>query len=179
MKSNHSKIILIISVLTILAVIVLNVIFTNMLLNKIVAINDKIKQIDFSSQERENALAVKESVLSSVKERAELATYFVWSGNIETVKFTKFLEDLALEKGVTQRKTLDYETIETLNSSENVSAIRYKFIISGKWSNVYNFLMAIENLPKVARLNNASLSYSEGNKSWSADLDFSVIKLKK
>ena len=178
MKLNYSKKILIAAIITLLIVIVCNIIFTKMLLDKIVSINDKVKQIDFSSQEREKALILKDSVLSSVSEREELDQYFVGPGNIETVKFTKYLEDLALEMNVTQRKTLDYEMAAGTGSSEIVSAIRFKFSISGKWNNVYNFIQAIENLPKVSKVNSISLSYGSIDKNWSADLDFAVVKLK-
>ena len=178
MKINYSKKILIISIVTFVMVIVLNIIFTNLLLNKINDINNKVKQLETSSQEREKALSLKDSVLSSVTEREELLKYFVGSGNAETVKFTKFLEDLALGMNLTQKKTLEYESVSGVGGSEVVSIIRFRFVVSGKWLNVYNFLQAIENLPKVASLNSTSLNYNSLEKNWSADLDFSVAKLK-
>jgi hypothetical protein len=178
MKLNYSKKILIIAVVTFLVVIILNIIFTNLLMNKIVNINTKVEQLDISSQEREKALDQRDSVLGSVSDREELDKYFVGAGNIETVNFTKYLEDLSFTMGVVQRKTLDYEAIPEMTDSSIVSVIRYKFNISGKWSNVYNFLQAIETLPKVAHLNGTSLNYDNINKNWSADIDFSVIKLK-
>lgn len=178
MKLNYSKKILIMAVITFLVVIILNVVFTQLLLNKITDINNKISQLDISSQEREKSLSLRDSVLSSISDREELDKYFVGAGNIETVNFTKYLEDLSLEKGVSHRKTLNYESISNMPDSGVVSVIRYKFNISGKWSNVYNFLQTIETLPKVSLLNSASLYYNEENKNWSADLDFSVVKLK-
>lgn len=188
MKLTYSKRILILSIIVLAVVLALDIIFTEMLLSKIININEKVKQLNLSSQEREKELTLRESIVSSKDEREKLLTYFVGPGNAETVEFTKYLEDLALVNGVTQKKSLGYEAVSELNSSNVVSAIRFRFNVSGKWTNVFNFLRAIENLPKVAYLNSVSLNVSSeavsakdiksGNKIWSADLDFSVIKLK-
>jgi hypothetical protein len=169
-------------------VVVLSFIFTNLLLNKIVSINDKIKQLEISSQKREGELTLKDSVSSTKLDREKLIGYFVGPGDSETVEFTKYLEDLAKKMNVTQKKTLDYEAISGLPTSEVVSSIRYRFNISGSWNNVFNFLLAIESLPKVSLLSGVSfnssseiLSAGEGASNkviWSADLDFSVAKLK-
>ncbi len=189
MRLNYSKKILILSLVVFASILTLDIIFTNMLLGKIVSINDKIKQSDISSQKREEELILKGLIASSKVEREKLTGYFVGAGNAETVNFTKYLEELALEAGVTQRKSLDYESANELSSSEIVSAIRYRFNVTGKWTNVFYFLQMIENLPKVLSLNNISVSVNpgavsaseakSGAKTWSADLDFSVVKLKK
>lgn len=188
MRLSYSKKIFIVSLGIFVGVIILDVIFTNLLLGKIISINDKVKQLNFSSQEREKELNLKDSIASSKMEREKLLNYFVGPGNAETVEFTKYLEDLALRSGVSQKKSLNYEPVSELASSEVVSAIRFRFNVTGSWANVFNFLQAIENLPKVAYLNSVTLSVSSeavspkgtktAGKTWSADLDFSVIKLK-
>jgi hypothetical protein len=164
----------------------LDIIFINLLLGKIIDINDKVKQLDISSQSREKTLNLQDSIVSSESEREKLAAYFVGAGDASTVEFTKYLENLALETGVTQKKSLAYEPVNGLESSNVVSAIRFKFNVSGKWANILAFLQAIENLPKVVSVNNVSFNMNSTlrgvNKSagqnWSADLDFSVVKLK-
>lgn len=188
MRLSYSKKILILSLVIFASILTLDIIFTNMLLGKIAGINDKIRQLDISSQKREEELILKDLIASSKIEREKLTGYFVGAGNAETVKFTKYLEDLALEAGVTQKKSLDYESANEQSASKVVSAIRYRFNVTGKWTNVFYFLQMIENLPKVLSLNNVSLSVNLGAVSasearsgdgiWSADLDFSVVKLK-
>jgi hypothetical protein len=188
MKLIYSRKIFILAITFFAGVLALNIIFANLLFNKIVNINNKVKQLNISSQERERELNLRDSIADSKAERERLEQYFVGAGNAETVKFTKYLEDLALEMGVTQSKTLNYEPVIGLESSSVVSTIRFKFSISGKWANVYNFQKAIENLPKVVTLNSVSLSLSTNEetdkdikstgKIWNADLDFSVINLK-
>jgi hypothetical protein len=188
MKLNYSKKIFIASIIILVVIVVLDVVFSDLLFNKIISINNKVRQLDISSQERERELMLKDSIVSTKEEREKLITYFVPAGDAETVEFTKYLEKLALNMGVTQKKSLNYEPVSDLPSSDIVSAIRYKFIISGKWSNVYNFLLAIENLPKVLIINGINLNVSVVEDSatstkvvgkiWSAEIDFSVVKLK-
>jgi len=178
MKLSFSKKVLILAVVTFFIVLFLDIIFTNLLLKKIVSINDKVRQIDLSSKERLKELNLKDSAADTIEEREKLIKYFIGPGNAETVEFTKYLEDLAAEMNLNQRKTLDYEVVNESGLSDFVSAIRFKFNVSGKWSDVYSFLYAIEKLPKIVSLNSVSLNLDSNNKIWSADLDFSVIKLK-
>ncbi len=188
MKFNYSKRILILSLIFFTGVIILDVIFTNLLVDKIVKINNKVKQLNISSQEREKEIKLKDLIIDSKADREKLTEYFVGAGNAETLEFTKYLEDLALKEGVTEKKTIIEEPIVGLPSADTISAIRFRFNVIGKWANIYNFLQAIENLPKVVYLNSVSVSLNSGavsakeikagTKTWSADLDFSVIKLK-
>lgn len=178
MKLSFSKKVLISAIVTLFIVLFLDTVFTNLLLKKIVSINDKVRQIDISSQERLKELNLKDSTANTVEEREKLGEYFVGPGNAETVEFTKYLEDLAAEMNLTQRKTLDYEAVNEPGLSDFISAIRFKFNVSGKWSDVYGFLYAIEKLPKIVSLNSVSLNLNSDNKTWSADLDFLVVKLK-
>ncbi len=188
MKINYSKKILIISLSIFVVVLVADIVFGNLLYNKIISINDKIKQLEISSQERLNELTLRESITGSEANREKLGEYFVGAGNAEVVNFTQYLEDLAQEIGVSQKKTLDYEVISELPASASISAIRYRFNITGKWSNVFNFIQAIESLPRVVLLKSVSISLNSGvvsakevnsaSKNWTADLDFMVVKLK-
>ena len=188
MKIKYSKKIFVISLVGLIVVLVLDIVFTNFLIQKIISINNKIKQINISSLEREKELVLEGLVANSDSNRQELEKYFVGAGNVEAVNFTKYLEDLALEMGVSQKKSLVDEPVKGLESSKVVSSIRFRFNVSGKWEKVYNFLLAIENLPKVVLLNNVSFNINsdsvstEGgkiiDKIWSVDLDFSVVKLK-
>lgn len=188
MKLNFSKKILLISVIVFVMVFVLDIIFVNLLLGKITSINNKIKQLDISSRERERELNLKDSIASTNSERTELLGYFIGASNAETVKFTKYLEDLARQYNVIGKKTLDSESASELTSSEIITSIRYRFSVSGRWLDVFGFLRAVENLPKIISLNSVSLSINSqvltiqnlknNNKEWTADLDFSVMKLK-
>ena len=187
MKINYSKKILLLSAIVLLLILVLDIIFTNLLMSKIININDRVKQLNISSREREKELNLKDAIVSSEAERKKITEYFVGSSNADIVEFTKYLEDLALAQNLTQKKSLDYGAVEGLPASGAISALHFRFNVSGKWSNVFTFLQAIENLPKITYLNSVSLNIvsgdlstkgaSEGNKIWSADLDFSVIKL--
>jgi len=188
MKLNYSKKVLILSIVILIIVLLLNGIFLYLLINKINNVNNKVKQLNISSEKRETDLILKDSVLGLSAEREKLSHYFVGAGDKETIDFTKYLEDLATLAGVAHQKTLSSETITGPASSETVSAIRYKFNITGSWPNVYHFLLMIENMPKVISLNSVSFNVSSGavslkevkigNKIWSADLDFTVVKLK-
>jgi hypothetical protein len=180
MKLNYSKKILIISVIIFFIIFVLNIIFSNLLWIKIVSINDKVKQIDISTQEREREMILRDLLANTKEQREKLNLYFIGAGNAETVEFTEYLENQAKITEVTQKKSLAHDELKELGVSEEVSVIRYKFNVSGGWTNVFNFLITIENLPKVGYLDtvifNANSDKNLG-KTWSADLDFSVVKL--
>jgi Tfp pilus assembly protein PilO len=186
MKLVYSKKILILALVVFVSVIVLDVVFTSLLLGKVSSINGKVKQLEDSSQERLKNLSLQESINSSKIQREKLTNYFVGPGNALTVDFTKYLESLASEASVTQKKSLNYEPVGELISSNVLTTIRYKFEVTGSWNSIFNFLQAIENLPKVAYLNGVSLNYNQGDalvkgeqtQGWVATLDFSVIKLK-
>ena len=187
MKITYVNIIFVLSVVLATIVISADVISISKVFDEIVGINDKVKQLDFSSQERERMMSLKDSIASTKLERGTLNGFFVGASNAAVVDFTKSLENLALENGVTQRKTLNYEPLSGLESSSMLSSIRFRLTVSGNWTNVYTFLQAIENLPKVMSLNSVALSANLANpsagdslvrgQSWTADLDFSVAKL--
>jgi hypothetical protein len=179
MKLNLSKKILIVSIIVFIIILVLDGLFTNLLIGKIYNINNNITQLNLSSQERERELNLKDSVLGSKLEREKLLSYFVGAGNLETLDFTKYLEDLARASGLTQKKTLVTEPLRSMESSSVVSTIRYRLDVSGSWSSIYNFLQTIENMSKVVILNSVSIRKDSDSKIWSADLDFSVVNLKK
>jgi hypothetical protein len=182
MKINFSKKIFIVSITIFIVVLAMDMVSSYLLINKIIDINNKVKQLNISSQDRLKQLSLNDAISSSVKEREKLTGYFVGPGDLNTVDFTKSLEDLADIMGVTQKKSLAYEEVPGLASAGAVQSIRYKFTVSGKWANVYNFVHAIENLPKISALASVSFIYSAGDKAgagvWFADLDFSVLKLK-
>jgi Tfp pilus assembly protein PilO len=184
MKLNYSKKILIVSVVIFLVIFVLDIISFNFLWAKIVSLNDKVKQIDISTKEREKEMTLKDLILKTKTEREEFDRYFIGAGNLETVKFTEYLETLAKEYKVIQKKTLVDEQLKDsdLEKSEFVSVIRYKFNITGDLANISGFLSALENMPKIGYLNSVvfnSASEISKTKTWSADIDFSVIKLNK
>jgi len=178
MKLNYSKKILILSIITFIIVLTLNLIFSSLLFGKIVDINNKVKQLDISSQERLKELNLKNLIAGTESDRKALDEYFVAPGNSGTVNFTKYLEDLAVAMKVTQTKFLAYEPVNGLESSSFLSAIHYRFKVTGKWTNVFNFLQVVEKIPKAIFLKNISLYYNSDIKDWSADLDFSVVQLK-
>ena len=188
MKFNYTKKALAISIFIFITIIVLDVLFISLLIKQINNINNKVKQLDVSFQERLKDFTLKDSIFKTEIEREKLAGYFVGVSNAEIVEFTKYLENLATGFNLTQKKTLDYEPAFGLESSVVISALHFKFNVSGRWSNVFNFIQAVENLPKVSyltsvsvRLNSEALSVKEIKslgRMWTADLDFSVIKLK-
>jgi Tfp pilus assembly protein PilO len=188
MKIVFSKKMLILSIVILAVTAVLDAVFTQLLVGKINSINDKVKQLEISSQERLKELTLKDSIAGSKAEREKLLSYFVGATNADVVDFTKYLEDLAKQAGVRHEKTMNYAPIGELPSSDVVSSLRYRFNVTGAWSNVFAFLQAIENLPKAVLVNNVTLTVSSeavsvkelrsGNKLWSADLDFSVVKIK-
>lgn len=187
MRLSYSQKILILSSVTLVIIVILDIIFTRLLMDKIVSINDKVKQLDFSTQERERALDLKDSIISTISDREKLDKYFIGTSNAEIAAFAKYLEDLAREAGVVEKKTLEYEPVAELASSQAVSVIRFRFNISGTWSNVFTFLQMIETLPKVASLNNVTLNLNSSptttkeaksaGRIWTADLDFQVVKI--
>ncbi len=185
MKLTHAQKIFILALIAFIVVLTVNIIFSHLLIDKIIGINDKIRQLNLSSAEREKEISLKDTIQNSDAERKKLASYFVGAGNAETVKFTQYLEEQARVAGVAQHKTLDYEALGELGTSNIVSGIRYRFNATGKWNNVFTFLRQVENLPKVVSLHGVTLSaggsslMGQGSgKTWSADLDFSVVKLK-
>jgi uncharacterized membrane protein len=187
MKLSYSKKILILSALVFIGVVVLDVIFTNLLLNKIIGINDKVKQLTISSQERERNFILQDLVTSTKTERIKLEQSFVGVGDINTAEFIRSLELLAKSYSVTLViKSVGYEPVPEMASSEVVSLIKFKVNVIGKWDNVYGFLGKMENLSKVAMVTGVTFDANAGfeggknqSKSWSADIDFSVVKLKR
>ena len=187
MKLNYAKRILLLSLVIFLGVLVLDIIFTNLLLTKIISINDKVRQLVISSEEREKELTLKDSILSSVEEREKFDQYFVGAGDGKTADFIASLESIADQNSVSHNiKSVGYESVPALSSSETISFIRLRFSVSGRWANVFGFIQAIENLSKVATINSLSLTVGSdlsatgktSTKIWTADLDFSVAKLK-
>jgi hypothetical protein len=186
MKLTYSQKILILSALVFIGVVVLDVIFTNLLLGKIVGINDKVKQLTISSQERERNFVLQDLVANTKEERTKLEQYFVGVGDIKTAEFIRSLESYAKAYSVTLIiKSVGYESIPEMASSEVVSLIKFKVNVVGKWDSVYGFLERVENLPKVALVNSITLDANAGiekgnqARSWSSDIDFSVVKLKR
>jgi hypothetical protein len=188
MKFDYTKKILIISILVFVTIVIEDIVFTNTLVSKIISINSKTVEMNVIAEEKIRETNLGESIAETEVERKLLDQYFVGSGNADTVEFTKNLEILAKDFNLTQNKTLNYEPAVGLESSESVSVIRYRFDVSGKWSDVYNFIQAVENLPKVAYVNSVNLNLNSGlssakragwaNKIWTANLDFSVLKFK-
>lgn len=178
MKNLSSKKILIFSGIIFLSVLITDIIFVHLLFGKIFNINDKVRQIDLSSQERLKELNLRDAVSGTAEDRERLEQFFVQPGNNEVLKFTKFLEDLANGENLTHKKSLNYEQVTEEGLSGEISALRFRFHISGRWAGVYRFLLLIERLPKVVILNSVSLNLNSEDKNWTADLDFSVIQLK-
>jgi hypothetical protein len=187
MKLNYSKKILIITLLVFIGVLVLDIVFTNLLWQKILSINNKIKQLNISAQERVKELNLKETIVNSAENRVLLEESFVAAGNAKTVEFVSYLETLAKDTGVKYNtNSLSYEVVPELGSSESVQFIRLRASVSGSWANVFAFLQTIEKLPKISSLNSVSFNLNSdinaNTKSttnfWSAELDFSVAKLK-
>lgn len=188
MKLNYSKKIFIMSVLLLLLILIFNIIFLYLLFSKIESVNNKVKQLNISTEKRATDFILKDSVLSLSEEREKLSNYFIGMGDKETIDFTKYIEDLADSLNITQQKTLSLETIPNFASSETVSAIRYKINVSGPWSNVYHFILLMENIPKVTFLKSISLNTSleasslkeikKNNRIWNANLDFVIVKSK-
>lgn len=186
MKIDYTKKILIVSVAALIIVLVLDFIFTNLLLTKIVGINDKVKQLVLSSQERERNLNLKETIMSSEAERAQLEKYFVPAGDAKTADFINYIESLAKAAGLSYSiKSVGYEPLSDNGLADRLVFIRFKLGISGEWGRVFDFLQTIENLPVTSTLNSSSFGLS-GEKAknssaaiWSADLDFSVVQIKK
>jgi hypothetical protein len=185
MKLNYSKKIFILVIIFFVLTITLTIIFSNLLVGKIVGINDKVKQLMISSAERERDLNLRDSIASSVAERQKLDQYFVGSGNGETADFISYFEALAKTSGVIQTiGFVGYENSGELGASDTANLLRLRVNFSGRWENVYRFLQTVENLPRVVVVNSVSLNDSfdlgstKGERIWSADLDFSVGKLK-
>lgn len=177
MKLNHSKKSLILSTTLFLVVLGANILFANLLVIKITTINDQIRQSVISSQERERNLNLRDSILNSVSERSKLEKYFVGVGDAETANFISYLESEAKKVGlVSDIKSVGYEPVAEIGSSEIVSLIRFRLSVNGKWSNVFTFIQTLENLPKISTVNAISLDHNSGV--WSAEIDFSVAKLK-
>ena len=178
MKLKYAQKMLILSIIFFVIILVSNIVFAELLLGKIFDINDKVRQLNISSQERENELNLKDSIGTSKTEREKLNAYFIASGDLPALDFTKYLENLAKDAGVTQTKTLAYEALAGLPTSDIVTSIHYKFTVTGHWANVSSFLQAVENLPNVLSVGGVSLSVNPESQIWSADLDFSVASLK-
>ena len=121
MKLNYSQKILTASVVIFFSVLTFDAIFTNLLISKIYDINDKVSQLNTSSFERERELNLRDSVAGTKLDREKLSGYFVSAGNLETLEFTKYLEDLARENQVKQTKVLSLEPLRGMESSSVVS----------------------------------------------------------
>ena len=76
MKLNYSQKILILSLVLFIGVLILDIVFSNLLFGKIVNINNKNRQLDLSTQEREREIVLKDSIISTQGEREKLEQYF-------------------------------------------------------------------------------------------------------
>lgn len=177
MKLNYSKKILILSVVSLVAIVIVDFLFLNLLADKIIGINDKIRQQTLSTQEREKNFYLKESISKTEIDRAKIEKYFIGPGDVATAEFIAYLENLAKQNKLTATvRSVGYEIIPEVGNSDVVSALRFRFSVTGKWSDVFVFLQIMENIPKAVSVFSVTLNSASG--AWTADLDFSVAKLK-
>ena len=176
MKLNYSKKVLILSIALFLLVLIFDLVFTNLLLGKVTNINNEVKQLTVSTQEREFSQSLKDSILKTEKDRTKLEQYFVAAGDARTAEFINQIEVLAKSSGLTPEvRAVDYEPVATAATSSTVSLVHFKLNIVGKWDNVFNFLQTIENLTKITLVQGVTLNASSAL--WSGDIDFTILKL--
>jgi Tfp pilus assembly protein PilO len=185
MKIKYSQKVLGSFVIIFLLILTANIIIGRMSIKQIESINNKIRQVTLSSEEREKLLALKESLTNSEEDRKLLDKYFIGSTDADTANFISYIENLAKQNGLTYNvQNVSYEPISEISSSEQVNFMKFQLNIVGGWSNIFTFVQNIENLPKVVSLsavsidNGPSLGAKSKTKNWSADLEFSVARLK-
>lgn len=185
MKINFAQKVLLLFVLIFILVLAGNIVVGNFVYKKISDINNKIKQVTLSAEERERAAVLKDSLLNSEIDRDKLEEYFVGSTDADTANFITYIEGLARQNGlVYDVRNVAYEPVSELSNSEHINFIKFRVNVVGSWNNVFTFLQVIENLPKVVSLgsvsfdNGPSLSSKTRAKIWSADLEFSVARFK-
>jgi len=160
-------------------------IFSYLLIDTIYQINDKVAQVEISTNERDAQGALKVSVANSVVERQTLDTYFISKSG--TADFIKTLEALAKGNNVSINiKYVGYEPIKQANFSATAESIRFNLDLIGSWVNCIQVIRLLENLPVPSLVEKITLSVGGTNLSgkvtsgstWTANVDFTAVKLK-
>ncbi len=179
MRINYSKKVLGFSFIVAVIVIILVAIFCSLLIEKIVGINDKVKQIEVSSQERERSATLRVSVANTQEGRENLNKYFISVNGV--INLIEQLENLAKETGVTlDIKFVGYEAIKQV-TADTLEQVKFKVAVSGSWSKVIKFFKLVETFPAVVYLDSTFLNLIASKtkeQTWLLDLEFSVIKIK-
>jgi len=149
-------------------------------------ISDTINKEDAIKTEikKEETLSImKKDVEDSKNYEDKLYGYFIGKDNV--VDFLKTLDDLISSSSLkSEIQSINYESLAKINLIET-ELVRVKMNVKGKWENIQFFLKLLENYPLKISIKNISLNkFSDSIISgktipeWSADLDFTAVKLK-
>ncbi len=185
MKIKLSTKIVVVSLVVAFIVILINGYFGRLLYQQILSTTNKIEQISIATIEREKMTALEHSLDTSTSSRAILDQYFITADDADTANFIDSVENIAKQGGLEYVVSgIDYDKNPEFGSLTNLNFIKLKINVTGNWLAVWNFLQTIENLPKVLVISSVTLDTSAKNikgqiNKWSADLEFSVAKIKK
>lgn len=183
MKIRYSQKILGLFIIIFLVVLAANIVVGRMNIGQIDNLNNKIRQVTLSAEERERVLAIKDSLLNSEADRKILDKHFIGPSDSDTADFIGYIEGLAKQNNLAYSvKDISHQPISEISGSEQVNFMSFRLNVLGTWDNVFTFLQFIENIPKVVSVANISIdngpSLGGKTKNWSADFEFSVGRLK-
>ncbi|MEI6528097.1 MAG: hypothetical protein WCO10_00275 [bacterium] len=184
MKKYSTKIIFSVAVAILSISVIGSAVFSYLLVDKINNINDKIKQMDLSTQERNKQGAQKMSVVDTEADRAKLESYFVSADG--AVDFIKYLENLSVEVGVKANiQNINFQPLRDTAYANTAEYISLNLSVEGTWAKVYRYVLLLEKLPFVSEVGNVDMTEvtqtDEKNKTksfWTATISLKVIKLK-
>ncbi len=179
-KTKASLISLIILDIIIVAIFAILYSFTA---NQISDTVNKIDQIKTEIKKEETLALMKKDVEDSKNYENKFYGYFIGANNV--ADFLKTLDDLVSSSSLKSNiQSIAYESSDGTGAI-NTEFVRVKISVLGRWGNVQYFLKLLENYPlkidvKNISLNKTSDAVVSGRKVsiWSADVDFTALKLK-
>ncbi len=157
------------------------IIFTTLFLHTKSLTSDaslKEEQIKDDIRKEESISVMKKDIGFSKNSEDELSSYLIGKDDSDVTGFIKVLENIASGSQLTiDVQSLSYEQDASL-SQVNGELVHISIAVSGKWDNVFSFIKFLINYPLKINIKNLSLGVIDAKSNWSANIDFTAIKLK-
>jgi len=183
MKKNHTIIILIVSIITMISVVCLFIFLLKIIKIKNENVSTIILTIEEKMEQKENANIFNEKVEEMKKIESSLNSHFVNPNQIDI--FVGFLERLGMDNG----GELSVNNIAI--QEENTNIIDIELSIKGTFDEVMKIINLLENIPYQINITKVYLNKdisqvvgkdgkiekSSGVSKWQADVSFNVLSL--
>jgi hypothetical protein len=132
-------------------------------------LGEQIATLEAERAQEDSFFRLKKIAEDTKNDRAKLDSYFLESEN-DSIDFLNFIEGLAPDYGV----VLNTNSLEVVEDADTADRwIEVSFTFSGSRMQVDNFLIILENLPYVLRIDEYSMNKKSGAE-WEANVSMRV-----